>query len=36
MTARAAELLALMPDKLPPDLSQFLLAPMPASWPNWP
>lgn len=29
MTARAAELLALMPDKPPPDLSQFLLSPMP-------
>jgi propionyl-CoA carboxylase alpha chain len=29
MTARAAELLALMPAKLPPDLSQFLLSPMP-------
>ncbi len=29
MTARAAELLALMPTKTPPDLSQFLLAPMP-------
>jgi propionyl-CoA carboxylase alpha chain len=29
MTARAAELLALMPDKPPPDLSRFLLAPMP-------
>jgi propionyl-CoA carboxylase alpha chain len=29
MTARAAELLALMPDKPPPDLSKFLLAPMP-------
>jgi propionyl-CoA carboxylase alpha chain len=29
MTARAAKLLALMPDKPPPDLSQFLLSPMP-------
>jgi len=29
MTARAAELLALMPTKAPPDLSKFLLAPMP-------
>jgi propionyl-CoA carboxylase alpha chain len=29
MTSRAAELLALMPDKPPPDLSQFLLSPMP-------
>jgi propionyl-CoA carboxylase alpha chain len=29
MTARAAELLALMPAKPPPDLSQFLLSPMP-------
>ena len=29
MTARAAELLAMMPDKAPPDLSQFLLSPMP-------
>jgi propionyl-CoA carboxylase alpha chain len=29
MTARAAELLALMPAKAPPDLSKFLLAPMP-------
>jgi propionyl-CoA carboxylase alpha chain len=29
MTARAAELLALMPDKSPPDLSQFLISPMP-------
>ena len=29
MTARAAELLALMPEKPPPDLSQFLLSPMP-------
>ncbi len=29
MTARAAELLALMPDKPPPDLSRFLLSPMP-------
>jgi propionyl-CoA carboxylase alpha chain len=29
MTARAAELLALMPDKPPPDLSQFLISPMP-------
>jgi propionyl-CoA carboxylase alpha chain len=29
MTARAAELLALMPDKPPPDLSRVLIAPMP-------
>ncbi len=29
MTARAAELLALMPVKPPPDLSKFLLSPMP-------
>jgi propionyl-CoA carboxylase alpha chain len=29
MTSRAAELLALMPDKPPPDLSKFLLSPMP-------
>jgi propionyl-CoA carboxylase alpha chain len=29
MTARAAELLAMMPDKALPDLSQFLLSPMP-------
>jgi propionyl-CoA carboxylase alpha chain len=29
MTAHAAELLALMPDKPPPDLSKFLLSPMP-------
>jgi propionyl-CoA carboxylase alpha chain len=29
MTARAAELLALMPEKPPPDLSQFLISPMP-------
>jgi propionyl-CoA carboxylase alpha chain len=29
MTARAAELLALMPDKPPPDLSKFLVSPMP-------
>jgi propionyl-CoA carboxylase alpha chain len=29
MTARAAELLALMPTKPPPDLSKFLLSPMP-------
>jgi propionyl-CoA carboxylase alpha chain len=29
MTARAAELLAMMPDKPPPDLSQLLLSPMP-------
>ena len=29
MTARAAELLALMPDKPPPDLSKFLISPMP-------
>jgi propionyl-CoA carboxylase alpha chain len=29
MTARTAELLALMPAKPPPDLSQFLLSPMP-------
>jgi propionyl-CoA carboxylase alpha chain len=29
MTARAAELLALMPDKPPPDLSRFLISPMP-------
>jgi biotin carboxyl carrier protein len=29
MTAQAAELPALMPDKAPPDLSHFLLAPMP-------
>ena len=29
MTARAAELLAMMPEKAPPDLSQFLLSPMP-------
>jgi propionyl-CoA carboxylase alpha chain len=29
MTARAAELLAMMPDKLSPDLSQLLLSPMP-------
>jgi propionyl-CoA carboxylase alpha chain len=29
MTARSAELLALMPDKPPPDLSRFLLSPMP-------
>jgi propionyl-CoA carboxylase alpha chain len=29
MTARAAELLAYMPEKPPPDLSKFLLSPMP-------
>jgi propionyl-CoA carboxylase alpha chain len=29
MTGRAAELLALMPEKPPPDLSKFLLSPMP-------
>ncbi len=29
MTSRAAELLALMPAKPPPDLSKFLLSPMP-------
>ncbi|WP_153160790.1 acetyl/propionyl/methylcrotonyl-CoA carboxylase subunit alpha [Zoogloea sp. 1C4] len=29
MSARAAELLSLMPEKLPPDLSKFLLSPMP-------
>jgi propionyl-CoA carboxylase alpha chain len=29
MTARAAELLAYMPEKPPPDLTKFLLAPMP-------
>jgi propionyl-CoA carboxylase alpha chain len=29
MTARAAELLALMPEKPPPDLSRFLISPMP-------
>jgi len=29
MSARAAELLALMPEKLPPDLSRYLLSPMP-------
>ncbi|HNA69181.1 MAG TPA: acetyl-CoA carboxylase biotin carboxylase subunit, partial [Rhodocyclaceae bacterium] len=29
MSGRAAELLALMPEKLPPDLSKFLLSPMP-------
>jgi propionyl-CoA carboxylase alpha chain len=29
MNARAAELLAMMPEKAPPDLSQFLLSPMP-------
>jgi propionyl-CoA carboxylase alpha chain len=29
MTARAAELLALMPEKAPPDLTRFLIAPMP-------
>ena len=29
MSARAAELLALMPEKMPPDLSKFLLSPMP-------
>jgi len=29
MTARAAELLALMPAKAPPDLSKFLISPMP-------
>jgi propionyl-CoA carboxylase alpha chain len=29
MTARAAELLALMPNKPPPDLSQYLISPMP-------
>jgi propionyl-CoA carboxylase alpha chain len=29
LTARAAELLALMPQKPPPDLSRFLLSPMP-------
>jgi propionyl-CoA carboxylase alpha chain len=29
MTARASELLALMPDKSPPDLSKFLISPMP-------
>jgi propionyl-CoA carboxylase alpha chain len=29
MTARAAELRALMPDKPPPDLSKFLISPMP-------
>jgi propionyl-CoA carboxylase alpha chain len=29
LSARAAELLALMPEKAPPDLSKFLLSPMP-------
>jgi len=29
MTARAAELLTLMPEKSPPDLSRFLISPMP-------
>src|SRR5574338_652070 len=29
MSARAAELLALMPEKVPPDLSKYLLSPMP-------
>jgi propionyl-CoA carboxylase alpha chain len=29
LSARAAELLALMPEKMPPDLSKFLLSPMP-------
>jgi propionyl-CoA carboxylase alpha chain len=29
MTARASELLALMPEKAPPDLSKFLISPMP-------
>ncbi len=29
MTMRAAQLLSLMPEKLPPDLSKFLLSPMP-------
>ena len=29
MTPRAARLLALMPEKLPPDMSKFLLSPMP-------
>jgi propionyl-CoA carboxylase alpha chain len=29
MNARAAELLALMPEKAPPDLSKFLISPMP-------
>ncbi|MCC4115620.1 acetyl-CoA carboxylase biotin carboxylase subunit [Aromatoleum toluclasticum] len=29
MTERAAELLSMMPEKLPPDLSKFLLSPMP-------
>ena len=29
MTPRAARLLALMPKKLPPDMSRFLLSPMP-------
>jgi propionyl-CoA carboxylase alpha chain len=29
MNARAAELLALMPDKPPPDMTKFLLSPMP-------
>ena len=29
MTVRAARLLSLMPEKLPPDLSKFLLSPMP-------
>ena len=29
MTVRAAHLLSLMPEKLPPDLSKFLLSPMP-------
>ena len=29
MTKRAAELLALMPEKAPPDLSKFLISPMP-------
>jgi propionyl-CoA carboxylase alpha chain len=29
MTTRAAELLAMMPEKAPPDLSRFLLSPMP-------
>jgi propionyl-CoA carboxylase alpha chain len=29
MTVRAAYLLSLMPEKLPPDMSKFLLSPMP-------
>jgi propionyl-CoA carboxylase alpha chain len=35
LSPRTAELHALMPYKAPPDMSRYVLSPMPACWSRW-